>query len=175
MTFVKVLAALLAAYLVHVVGLSLWAQFPSFIDPFLLVVVWFSMRIGPVGGELLGTAAGLLQDWLSSGPFGLSFGLYAFANTLVGYGVALAAQRVVVGQQAARVLIFAAAAGLQQAVLAVLLRSMIADSPMPSIGSVVGKIVSSALLGAALISMESGARTQWSSWQRRRSRTLRFR
>jgi rod shape-determining protein MreD len=170
-TFVRVLLALLAAYLVQVVGVSLSAHFPSFIDPFLLVVVWYSMRTGPVGGELLGTAAGLLQDALSGGLFGL----YAFANTLVGYGVALAAQRVVVGQQAIRVLIFAAAAALQQAVLALLLRSMIAESPLPSVGSVVAKIVSSALLGAALISMESGARTRFSSWQRRRSRQLRFR
>ena len=56
-----------------------------------------------------------------------------------------------------------------------ILRSMVADSPLPTAGSVVGKIVTSSLLGAALISMESGARTHWSSWQRRRSRTLRFR
>jgi cell shape-determining protein MreD len=104
------------------------------------------------------------------------FGLHAFADTVVGYGVALAAQRVVVGQQAARVLIFAAAAALQQLVLMGLLRSMVGgNAPLPSFGSFIGKVVTTALLGAALISMESRARTQWSSWQRRRSRTLRFR
>jgi rod shape-determining protein MreD len=113
-----------------------------------------------------------LQDGLAGGLFGL----HAFADTLVGYGVALAAQRVVVGQQAARVLVFAAAALLQQLVLVALLLSMVgAGAPLPSVGSVLGKVVSSALLGAALISSESRARSQWSSWQRRRSRQLRFR
>jgi rod shape-determining protein MreD len=170
-TFVKVLGALLAAYLVQLVGTSVSPLFPRVVDPFLLVLVWYSLRTGPVGAELLGTATGLLQDSLAGGLFGL----HAFADTLVGYGVALAAQRVVVGQQAARVLIFAAAAALQQAVMALLLRSMVASSPLPSIGSVIGKVVTSALLGAAFISMESRARTQWSSWQRRRSRQLRFR
>ena len=71
---------------------------------------------------------------------------------MVGYGVALAAQRVVVGQQAARVLIFAAAAALQQVVLVGLLRSMVgANAPLPSWGSVIGKVLTTALLGAALI------------------------
>ncbi|HXT51382.1 MAG TPA: rod shape-determining protein MreD [Thermoanaerobaculia bacterium] len=172
MTFVKFLLALLAAYLVHLVGVSISPLFPRVVDPFLLVVVWYSMRTGPVGAELIGTATGLLQDGLSGGLFGL----HAFAETVVGYGVALAAQRVVVGQQAARVLIFAAAAALQQLVLMGLLRAMVgAHAPLPSVGSVIGKIITSALLGAALISMESRARTQWSSWQRRRSRILRFR
>jgi len=171
-TFVKFLVALLGAYLVHLVGVTVSPRFPGVVDPFLLVIVWYSMRTGPVGAELIGTATGLFQDAI----FGGFFGLHAFADTVVGYGVALAAQRVVVGQQAARVLIFAAAAALQQLVLVVLLRSMVgAGSPLPSLGSVLGKIVTSVLLGAALISMESRARTQWSSWQRRRSGRLRFR
>ena len=172
MTFVRFLLALLAAYLVHLVGVSISPLFPRIVDPFLLVVVWYSMRTGPVGAELIGTATGLLQDGLSGGLFGL----HAFAETVVAYGVALAAQRVVVGQQAARVLIFTAAAAVQQLVLIGLLRSMIgANAPLPSIGSVISKLVTSALLGAALISMESRARSGWSSWQRRRSRILRFR
>ncbi len=172
MTFVKFLLALLAAYLVHLVGVSASPLFPRIVDPFLLVVVWYSMRTGPVAAELIGTGTGLLQDALSGGLFGL----YAFANTVVGYAVALAAQRVVVGQQAARVLIFAAAAALQQLVLVGLLRSMVGEyAPVPSLGSVLGKLVTTALLGALLISTESRARTGWSSWQRRRSRTLRFR
>ena len=172
MTFVKFLLALLAAYLVHLVGVSVSPLLPSIVDPFLLVIVWYSLRTGPLGAQLIGTATGLLQDGLSGGPFGL----HAFAGTLVGYGVALAAQRVVVGQQAARVLIFAAAAALQQLVLVGLLRSLVGGTaPLPTLGSSVGKILVTALLGAALISMESRARSQWSSWQRRRARTLRFR
>ena len=172
MTFVKFLVALGAAYLVHLVGVSVWPLLPRVVDPFLLVVVWYSMRTGPVGAELIGTATGLVQDGISGGLFGL----HAFADTLVGYGVALAAQRIVVGQQAARVLVFACAAVLQQLVLAGLLRALVGgNAPLPSVGAFIGKVLMTALLGAALIGMESRARTQWSSWQRRRSRTLRFR
>lgn len=171
MTFVRLLVALLGAYLALLVGTRISPLFAVIVDPFLLVLVWYSSRTGPVRAELLGTLVGFLQDSLAGGLFGL----HAFADTVVGFGVALAAQRVVVGQQSARVLLFAAAAALQQVVLAVLLRSMVAGSPLPSPGSVIGKILTSALLGAALIGMESRARTQWSSWQRRRSRVLRFR
>jgi rod shape-determining protein MreD len=171
-TFVKFLVALVAAYLVHVVGVHASPLVPRIVDPFLLVVVWYSMRTGPVAAQLIGAATGLVQDGISGGLFGL----HAFADTLVGYGVALAAQRIVVGQQAARVLVFAAAAALQQLVLVVLLLSLVGgNAPTPSLGSFVGKVLTTALLGAALIGMESRARTQWSSWQRRRSRTLRFR
>src|SRR4030095_1429357 len=133
-TFVKFLFALLAAYLVQLVGVSVSPLFPRIVDPFLLVVFWYSLRPGPVGAELIGTATGLLQDGLSGGLFGL----HAFADTVVGYGVALAAQRIVVGQQAARVLVFAAAAPLQQALLVAVLRGVVgADAPLPTWGSVV--------------------------------------
>ena len=126
---------------------------------------------GPVGAELIGTATGLLQDALS----GNLFGLHAFADTLVAYGVSLAAQRVVVGQQAVRVLIFAVAALVQQLVLTLLLWAMVDQPPLPTVGGVIAKVVTSSLLGAVFISMENRARTQWSSWQRRRSGRLRFR
>jgi hypothetical protein len=74
-----------------------------------------------------------------------------------------------------RVLLFAGAAALQQVVVALLLVAMLDDPPLPSFGFAVLKVVTTALLGAVLISMESRARTHWSAWQRRRSRQLRFR
>lgn len=171
MTFVRVAVALLVAYLVHLVGLAVTPAFPRWVDPFLVVVVWYGMRTNPVGAELIGTTTGLLQDALSGGLFGL----HAFADTLVGYAVSLAAQRVVVGQQAVRVLIFAAAALVQQLVLIGLLASMLDQPPLPTVGGVIAKVVTSSLLGALFISMENRARSQWGAWQRRRSGRLRFR
>jgi rod shape-determining protein MreD len=170
MIFVRFLVALLLAYLVQLVGLRATPHFTLVVDPFLVVLVWFSMRTNPVLAQLFGAGAGLVQDGLAGG----FFGLHAFANTLVGYGVALAAQRVVVGQQAVRVLIFAAAAALQQVVLAGVMLAMIDGAPMPHLGLVFAKIGVTALLGAVLIGLETQARSQFSSWQRRRSRTLRF-
>jgi rod shape-determining protein MreD len=169
--FVRFLLALAGAYLAQLLGLALTPHFPRAVAPFLLVVVWFAMRTSPVLAQLLGAACGLVEDALTGGLYGL----HAFADTLVAYGVALAVQRVVVGQQAARVLIFAGAAALQQLVLAGLLVAMLDQPPRPSPGFALLKVATTALLGAVLISLESRARTQWSAWQRRRSRQLRFR
>jgi hypothetical protein len=52
---------------------------------------------------------------------------------------------------------------------------MLDQPPLPSPGFALLKVATTALLGAVLISLESRARTQWSAWQRRRSRQLRFR
>ena len=171
MIFVRFLVALAVAYLTQLVGLRVSPHFTLVVDPFIVVLVWFAMRTNPLLGQLFGAGAGLVQDALAGGVFGL----HAFANTLVGYGVALAAQRVVVGQQAVRVLIFAAAAALQQGVLIGLMTAMLENAPLPHLGFILAKIVVTALAGAVLISLESHARSQWSSWQRRRSRQLRFR
>jgi rod shape-determining protein MreD len=169
--FVRFLLALGAAYLAQLLGLALTPQFPRAVSPFLVVAVWFALRSSPALAQILGAASGLVEDALTGGLFGL----HAFADTLVAYGVALAAQRVVVGQQAVRVLIFAGAAALQQVVAALLLVLMLDAPPLPSFGFALLKVATTALLGAALISMESRARSQWSAWQRRRSRQLRFR
>jgi rod shape-determining protein MreD len=169
--FARFLLAVAAAYLAQLLGLALTPHFPRAVAPFLLVVVWFSMRTSPVLAQLLGASCGLVEDALTGGLFGL----HAFADTLVAYGVALAAQRVVVGQQAVRVLLFAGAAVVQQLVIGGLLLAMLDDPPLPTPGFALLKVATTALLGAVLISMESQARTQWSAWQRRRSRQLRFR
>jgi rod shape-determining protein MreD len=170
-TFVRVALALLLAYLVQLVGLWVTPHFTQLVDPFLVVLVWYSLRTGPVGAELLGTVTGLLEDALSGGLLGL----HAFADTVVAYAVSLAAQRVVVGQQAVRVLIFAASALVQQLVLAGLLAALVGEPPLPTVGGVIAKVVTTSLAGAFFISLETRARSQWSSWQRRRSRILRFR
>jgi rod shape-determining protein MreD len=170
-TFVRFLLALAGAYLVQLLGVAVSPQFSRLFSPFLVVLVWFAMRSNPVGAQLLGVLTGLLEDSLTGGLFGL----HAFADTLLAYGVSLAAQRVVVGQQAVRVLIFAGAAVLQQAVLALLLVAMLDEPPLPTPGAALFKVVSTALLGALLISMETQARSRFGAWQRRRSRQLRFR
>lgn len=171
MIFVRFVVALFGAYLVQLLGLAATPHFTGVVDPFLVVLVWFAMRTNPVLAQLFGSATGFVQDALTGGLFGL----HAIADTLVGYGVALASQRVVVGQQAVRVLIFAVSAVLQQAVLWAVVEAMLDQAPQPHLGFVLAKVLVTALLGAVLIGLETQARSQWSSWQRRRSRTLRFR
>lgn len=171
MIFARFLGALLLGYLLHLLGVTVAARFSMAFAPLLVVLVWFAMRVSPLAAQLLGAVTGLVEDALTGGLFGL----HAFADTLVAYGVALASQRVVVGQQAVRVLLFAGAALLQQLVVMGLLTAMVDEPPLPAAGFVLLKVLTTAVLGAVLISLESRARSQFSAWQRRRSRQLRFR
>lgn len=171
MIFVRFLLALGGAYLVQLLGVAVWSRFSLVVAPFVLVLVWFALRTRPLLAQLLGALTGLVEDSLTGGLFGL----HAFADTLLAYGVSLAAQRVVVGQQAVRVLLFAGAAAVQQLVLALLLLTMVDEPPLPRPGYAVLKVLTTALLGAILISTETQARSRWGAWQRRRSRQLRFR
>jgi rod shape-determining protein MreD len=170
-TFVRFLLALAGAYLLQLVGLAVWPHFTRAVAPFLVVLVWFAMRSSPLVSQLLGAATGLLEDALTGGLFGL----HAFADTLLAYGVALASQRVVVGQQAVRVLLFAGAAALQQLIIALLLLAMVGDPPLPSLGFAALRVITAALLGALAIGLQTQARSRWGAWQRRRASQLRFR
>ncbi|MGE3273598.1 MAG: rod shape-determining protein MreD [Vicinamibacterales bacterium] len=51
------------------------------LDLVLIVVVYFALSAGPVTGLLAGSAAGLVQDALSSGVLGIG----GLANTIVGF------------------------------------------------------------------------------------------
>ncbi|HVS02141.1 MAG TPA: rod shape-determining protein MreD [Thermoanaerobaculia bacterium] len=171
MTFLRILLALGAAYVGQLLGTRLTPWFPALVDLFLVVVVWYALHTRSAVAQLIGAAAGLLHDGLTGGLFGL----HAFANTVVAYGVAAAAQRVEVQQQAVRVLLFAAASALQQG-LVLLLLLLLTDAPdAPGWGWALGRVAITAMLGAVLVGIESRLRSRWSRWQHARSSRLRFR
>ena len=98
MRFLKFVAALAAAALLHFAGARLLPNFSLAVDLVLLVVALEARHGNPVAGMFAGLAAGLLADGLSGGPFGL----YGFADTAVGFGIARAAQQLVVQRRAVR-------------------------------------------------------------------------
>lgn len=116
MQFLKFVAALAAAALLHFAGARLLPHFSLAVDLFLLVVALEARHGSPLTGMFAGLAAGLLADGLSGGPYGL----YGFADTAVGFGIALAAQQLVVQRTSSLAGVFAAAAAAQQAILAAL-------------------------------------------------------
>src|SRR6185312_6776838 len=77
----KLLAAIALAALVHFVGMSLWPGFGRTVDVFLVVVVLHGLGGSSFSALVVGLIAGLLQDTLTSAPFGL----FGFADTIVGY------------------------------------------------------------------------------------------
>ncbi len=92
MRLVRFLAVLVLVVMGHAAGVRLSPVFPRVIDLFLIWVVLNALDGETLPGMLRGTAAGLLYDTLSAGPFGL----FGFADTIVGYGTARLAQRLVI-------------------------------------------------------------------------------
>ena len=171
MIVLRIAIALLVALGLHLVGTWIWPGFPLILDPFLVVIVYFGLRLGLVPAQLLGLTGGLILDGISGAPWGL----HGFAGTLIGFGVSLAARRVVVGQRGVRILLFAVASAVQLAVLAGLLLLVSSRPQLPPVGWSLLRVLLTAAAGALALAVEERLDLQWRRWQRQRSGRLRFR
>jgi rod shape-determining protein MreD len=124
----KPLAAIALAALVHFVGMSLWPGFGRSVDVFLVVVVLHGLGGNSLSALVVGLVAGLLQDTLTSGPFGL----FGFADTIVGYVTARLAQRLVIQRPTGVLGVVAFASALQQAVAVALTLVLLPSPELPS-------------------------------------------
>lgn len=106
---VKFFLGLALAVVAHFVGAQLFPGFPRAVDVFLVVIVLYSLSGDSLTSLLAGLAVGLLEDTLTGGLYGL----YGFADTIIGYGVARLAQRLVI-QRATGVFTVASLASLAQ-------------------------------------------------------------
>lgn len=88
------------------------------IDLFVLLVVLGSLAGNSLQGFAGGLVAGLVQDALSTSPFGL----HGLACCVVGYGVARLSQRVDTGQRTVALLLVAVGTLVHQAIVLGLLR-----------------------------------------------------
>ena len=79
------------------------------VDLVLVAVIAVALTIGPVGGMLAGTAAGLIQDALSSGVVGIG----GLAKTIVGFLAGAFGQQFIVTAALPRLVIFMAGTVLQ--------------------------------------------------------------
>ena len=82
------------------------------VDLVLVAVVAVALTIGPVGGMLAGSLAGLIQDALSSGVIGIG----GLAKTIVGFLAGAFGQQFIVTAALPRLVIFIAATVLHGAV-----------------------------------------------------------
>ena len=101
------------------VALALQAALPRFVvagtaavDFVLVAVVYVALTSGPVAGMLSGTAAGLIQDALSSGVIGID----GLAKSIVGFVAGAIGQQFIVTAAFPRVVMFCAATVVRQAV-----------------------------------------------------------
>lgn len=135
MQIASYLAGLVAAVLVHLAGVRLIPEFPLYIDLFVVVVAVRALEGRSLPGMMGGLVAGLTHDVLSGGPYGF----YGFADTLVGYFVARAAQRVIGERLSIRTLVVMLAVAAQEAVLLALEAALLGGPRLPDPLAVVVK------------------------------------
>jgi rod shape-determining protein MreD len=140
------LAAKLAALAVALglqTTLTTYVRETATLDFVLIVVVYLSLTSGPTTGVVAGSAAGLIQDALSSGIMGIG----ALAKTLVGFAAGRIGTQFIVTAPLPRFVVFIGASVLHAAVfmgLYVLLG--LREFPSPYAG-VAGQAVGNAVVG----------------------------
>ena len=151
-------------------GMQLFPWFTLAGDFFLGIAGFNAVDGSTLAGILGGCLAGLLTDALTGGPFGL----YGFANTVVGFGTASAALRLVIQRASSSLLVFCLAAAAQQAVvlaLAVLLLPMPGSPDLRWIGV---KVATSGVLGLMLYLGRGRLLRRMEGWRRARTARIRF-
>ena len=96
------LAAIAAALALQTTLASLVIRGLAALDLVLIVVVYVALVSGPVRGLLLGTAAGLMQDALSSGIIGIG----GLAKTVVGFVAGILGSQFIITAPLSRFLVF---------------------------------------------------------------------
>lgn len=147
MDTLKLLAGIAVAALVHFVGMQLWpVAFPRVVDVFLVVVVLHALRGNSLSGLLVGLCVGLIQDSLTT----KTFGLFGFADTIVGYITARLAQRLVIQRPTGVLAVVSFASALQQTVTVGLMFLLLSSPELPSPLWVAVRAGACGLLGLAI-------------------------
>lgn len=169
MEVLKFFATVALAALAHFVGMSLWPQFGQVIDVFLVLVVLHGLRGNSLSALFVGLLVGFLHDTLTSGLFGL----FGFADTIVGYVTARLAQRLVIQRATGVLAVVSFASVLQQAIVTGLAFLLLPAPELPNPVWAVLRAGACGLLGMLVYIATS--RWRRSSEARRRGRMSRLR
>ena len=165
----KLFAAIALAALAHFIGVRLWPDFARAVDIFLVVAALYGLRGNSLSGLLVGLVVGLLQDTLTSGLFGL----FGFADTIIGYITARLAQRLVIQRATGVLALVSFASALQQAIILGLAFLLLPAAPPFSPVWAVVRAAACGVLGMVLYM--AGGRWRNSSEVRRRGRMSKLR
>jgi rod shape-determining protein MreD len=123
----KLAATLAAAVVLHLVGTRLLPSLPQRVDIFVVVVALWALGGQSLQAVVFGLLAGLVQDTLAGG----TFGLFGFADTAVAYGIARLAQRLVIQRATGVFAVVSFASLLQQVILAALAFLLLPNPSLP--------------------------------------------
>src|SRR5215217_4430773 len=164
----KLLAGLAAAVLLHLGLMQLWPELARPLDVFLVVVVLYGLGGNSLASLFAGMAVGLVHDTLTNNPFGL----FGFADTIVGYSAARLAQRLVIQRATGVLAVVSFAAVLQQALVTGLAFLLLPAPELPNPIWAAVRAGACGLLGMAVYIATS--RWRRSSEARRRGRMSRL-
>jgi rod shape-determining protein MreD len=165
----KFLAGLIAAVLAHLALMQLWPDLARVLDVFLVVVVLNGLGGNSLASLFAGLLVGLVHDSLTNNPFGL----FGFADTIVGYSTARLAQRLVIQRATGVLAVVSFAAALQEAIVVALMVMLLPDPQLPA---PVGVAVQAGLCGVlGMFLYIAGKRWRSGSETRRRNRMSRMR
>jgi rod shape-determining protein MreD len=139
----KLILGVGAAVLIHLAGARFFPEFAMVVDVFLVVVALHALSGNSLAALLVGLLVGLLHDTLTNGPYGL----FGFANTVVGYSTARLAQRLVIQRATGIFTVVSFALVLQQALVAGLAFLLLPDPALPDPLWVVVKALSCGAIG----------------------------
>jgi rod shape-determining protein MreD len=165
----KFFAGLIAAVLFHLALMQLWPNLARVMDVFLVVVVLNGLGGNSLAGLFAGLLVGLVHDSLTGNPFGL----FGFADTIVGYSTARLAQRLVIQRPTGVLAVVSFAAALQEAVVVALMVMLLPDPELPTPVAVAVRAGLCGVLGMFLYI--AGKRWRLGADARRRSRMSRLR
>lgn len=165
----RFLAGLVGAAIVHVVGVGAFDNFSSAIDVFLVVALFNALG----GSPLTGLLGGLVTGWCADVMTGGLYGAYGFCNTLVGYGAAVAAQRLVIAKTGGVFLLFALGAAVQRLLMLALLRLLRPGAATPELTWLLVMVALVGLSGAVGYALFQRLLRWRSAWRRNRTARLR--
>jgi rod shape-determining protein MreD len=160
---------LVAAVLIHLALVQLWPDLARVVDVFLVVVVLNGLGGNSLAGLFAGLLVGMVHDTLTNNPFGL----FGFADTIVGYSSARLAQRLVIQRPTGVLAVVSFASVLQEAIVVALMVMLLPDPELPTPVAVAVQAGLCGVLGMFLYIV--GKRWRSGADARRRSRMSRLR
>lgn len=168
MRFARFVLGLFLATGLQALGFHFSPWFLLTFDLFLILALTTSLDHGPVGSMLSGSVAGLVQDALTGGLFGL----HGFSYTLVTWIASRIRQRVMIREYHQVGLLFALCAALHQTLLVALQFLMLPGQPLPGPGVLILRMLTTALLGTLIYVFARRSLTRVGDWRDKRNRRL---
>jgi rod shape-determining protein MreD len=120
-------AALGLAIVVHLIGVRIDPGFARAVDVFIVLIALHALDGSSLSALFVGLLVGLVHDTLTGGLFGF----FGFAGTIVGYGTARLAQRLVIQRPTGVLAVVSFATALEQTIVVGLAFLLLPDPPLP--------------------------------------------